>query len=104
MLKLLWEWIVAPLVAAVLCGALLEILHPLGYYPERWLAGLIMRHPSEKAQKIAFWGLVAISALGTLLLVNWFLPLESPPSGGVTIKDNQGIITKGQTGDNTLSK
>jgi uncharacterized membrane protein YjdF len=103
MLRLAWDWAGAPLVAAVLWGAFVELLHVRGYYPDRWVAELIMRHPSEKARKATFWVLVAMAVLATLLLVNWFLPAEVSGSG-ININGNSGIITKGQHGDNTISK
>ncbi|MDR3449083.1 MAG: hypothetical protein P4M15_04950 [Alphaproteobacteria bacterium] len=90
------------LVAGLFWAAIIEVFHGFGWHPDRQIAGLFMRTRSTTAQRVSFWGLAAAFALATLFAVNWFLPLESSSPGGLTITNNHGIITKGQTGDNTI--
>jgi hypothetical protein len=101
--------IIIALVAAILWGAGIEVLHAVGWYPDRWIAGRVMT-ASRKAQRTAFWGLVAILALGTLFLVNWIFPAEhaavdvpSVVNKMGDIHNEHGITTQGQKGDNTIS-
>jgi hypothetical protein len=71
---------------------------------ERWLTSFFVAAPSRTIQRVSFWSLVAIGSLATTLIGNWLLPTSGHQNAIGNIKDNSGIITQGQTGDNTISK
>jgi hypothetical protein len=99
--------IVIALAAGLVWAAVLEILDATGWHPDHWLAGLIAKAPSVKAQKIAFWSLVAFASLLTVLLASLVFPASETASSGNSMGDirgNGGIVTQGQHGDNTISK
>jgi uncharacterized membrane protein YeaQ/YmgE (transglycosylase-associated protein family) len=110
MVSILWEWIAVPLVGAIVGEALLRLLRGKGYYPDRWLAELVLSRRPKHGERITHSILVAGAALAGLLLGFWIQSHSAsgvPASAGNTIGDikgNKGIITQGQTGDNTISK
>ncbi len=95
------------LVAALIWAAIIEMLHAIGWYPDRWLASLITRPPSLAALRTAFWGLVAVGALAAMAAAYYMVPRNDDGSAGNTIGNvtgNTGIITQGQKGDNSNPK
>jgi hypothetical protein len=102
------------LVLAIACAGIVELLHEFHWYPDRWLARCFMRRPSAKQARVFFWSSITAISLIIAVSVHFLNGDEghksSPAAGSSTdnqigdIKNNKGIITQGQKGDNTFPK
>lgn len=99
----LWEWVLAPLLAAAICEAILKVLHVWGYYPDRKLVALVIgRRSPETLQRTSHWTFTALATAAALIVVV-FCTMPTSKNVMGEIRNNSGVITQGQKGDNTFS-
>ena len=70
------KFVVKVLVAicVLVCSrAALEVVHSLGWYPERQLASLILAAPSALQIEMVMWSILAVVTVALWLLIDYFV-------------------------------
>jgi hypothetical protein len=71
--RIIWEFFKV-MVAAIIAAIVIEILHDDGYYPDRWLLGLIVQSSGALFSPLAYLLLAILIAVPLLFAEHWIGP------------------------------